>query len=107
MGTELMGPAQLLQAQLAHSLATADVALDGLTQEEFDWEPVPGAWSVRPRSDGRRGWGAGEIVCEDAWPPPDPLPLTTIGWRVVHLAAWTRIYTDHLFGDGTASLDNV
>jgi hypothetical protein len=26
--------------------------LDGLTDEEFLWEPVPGCWSVRPRGAG-------------------------------------------------------
>lgn len=26
-----------------------------------------------------------EFVCEDAWPPPNPLPTTTIAWRVIHL----------------------
>ena len=26
--------------------------LDGLTDEEYLWEPVAGAWSVRPRAGG-------------------------------------------------------
>jgi hypothetical protein len=44
------------------------------------------------------GWGTGEWVCEDGWPPPDPLPVTTIAWRVIHLAAWTDVYLDWTFG---------
>lgn len=27
--------------------------LDGLTDEEYFWEPAPGCWSVRQRRDGR------------------------------------------------------
>ena len=50
------------------------------------------------------GWGLGEWQCEDAWPAPEPLPVTTIAWRVVHLAAWTDIYRSFAFEDGTASL---
>jgi hypothetical protein len=26
--------------------------LDGLTDEEYLWEPVPGCWSIRGRTDG-------------------------------------------------------
>jgi hypothetical protein len=52
--------------------------LDGLTDEEYFWEPAPGCWSVRQRSDGR--WAA-----DQASPPPDPAPVTTIAWRLWHL----------------------
>jgi hypothetical protein len=38
--------------------------LDGLTDAEYQWEPVPGCWTIRPTSAGRvqrRGLvGAGE-----------------------------------------------
>lgn len=52
--------------------------LDGLTDAEYFWEPAPGCWSVRQRSDG--AWRAD-------WPrpEPDPAPLTTIAWRLWHL----------------------
>src|ERR1035437_9105289 len=36
--------------------------LDGLTDDEYRWEPVPGAWNVRPRgasSAPRSGGGGG------------------------------------------------
>ena len=29
------------------------VGAAGLTDEEYGWEPAPGCWSVRQRSDGR------------------------------------------------------
>jgi hypothetical protein len=47
--------------------------LDGLSDEEYLWEPVPGSWSVR---DGRIDW---------VYPPPEPKPVTTIAWRLAHI----------------------
>ena len=43
-----------------------------LTEDEYLWEPVSPCWSVRTRGPAVRGWGAGDFVCEDAWPPPEP-----------------------------------
>ena len=53
--------------------------LDGLTDEEYLWEPVPGMWSIRASNDGPLVFGAGvrEI---------DPAPVTTIAWRLWHIA---------------------
>jgi hypothetical protein len=59
--------------------------LDGLTDEEYFWEPVEGCWNLRPRDDGR--WRM------DGEPPPPELveqglpgPFTTIAWRMNHIA---------------------
>ena len=52
--------------------------LEGLRQAEFDWEPSPGAWSVRVTPDGPQ--------VERIEPDPDPPPITTIGWRMWHIA---------------------
>jgi hypothetical protein len=53
--------------------------LVGLDDAEYLWEPVPGAWTVRPADD---RWVA-------AWadPDPDPAPVTTIAWRLWHIAS--------------------
>jgi len=61
--------------------------LDGLTDDEYFWEPVPGCWSVRSRavSTAPRSAGAGEFVYEFAYPEPDVPPVTTIAWRLAHL----------------------
>ena len=61
--------------------------LEGLTDAEYRWEPVPGAWNVRPRGTGTAPAevGAGEFVLDFAWPEPDPAPLTTIAWRLGHI----------------------
>ncbi|MEV4221268.1 DinB family protein [Nonomuraea sp. NPDC049725] len=47
--------------------------LDGLSDEEYLWEPAPGSWSIR---DG---------VIDTAYPPPEPAPVTTIAWRLAHV----------------------
>jgi hypothetical protein len=61
--------------------------LEGLTDQEYFWEPVPGCWSVRKRglSTAPRAAGAGEYQYEFAYPEPDPAPLTTIAWRLAHV----------------------
>ncbi|MDN3239535.1 DinB family protein [Glycomyces tritici] len=52
--------------------------LEGLTDEEYLWEPAEGCWSLRPGPDGALGM-------ETADPAPEPPPVTTIAWRMVHI----------------------
>jgi hypothetical protein len=61
--------------------------LDGLTDAECFWEPVPGCWSVRPRAeaDAPEMLGAGEYVMEEGTPAPGQDPVTTIAWRLAHV----------------------
>ena len=61
--------------------------LEGLTDDEYFWEPAPGAWSVRPRAEATSSHaaGAGDLVIDYAWPEPTPPPVTTIGWRLGHV----------------------
>ena len=77
--------------------------LDGLTDEQYLWEPAPGMWSIRPRAEATAAMavGAGDAVMDYAMPEPDPPPLTTIAWRMGHIAIGifgTRA-ANH-FGDG-------
>jgi hypothetical protein len=60
--------------------------LDGMSDAEYFWEPVPG-WSLRRRGESSApiAVGAGEYVVEFAFPQPDPPPVTTIAWRLAHL----------------------
>jgi hypothetical protein len=53
--------------------------LAGLTLAEYVWEPVPDAWTVRD-VDGR--WRADWVD-----PEPEPAPVTTIAWRLWHIAS--------------------
>jgi len=61
--------------------------LDGLTDREYLWEPVPGAWSVRARGQSTApvAAGAGDLVIDFAYRQPIPAPVTTIAWRIAHL----------------------
>lgn len=59
---------------------------DGMTDEEYLWEPVPGMWSVRPRGQGVAvEVGSGSHIIDFAFPEPSPPPVTTIAWRYGHL----------------------
>jgi hypothetical protein len=59
---------------------------EGLTDDEYFWEPVPGCWNVRPAGDADPGaLGSGPYRLEFAQPEPRPAPVTTIAWRLAHL----------------------
>ena len=62
--------------------------LDGMTDDEYLWEPVTNAWSLRTTAEARSPMaaGAGGTVADFAFPEPDPAPVTTIAWRMGHLS---------------------
>jgi DinB family protein len=53
--------------------------LEGISDEEYFWEPVPNCWTVR-------AVGGGRFVADWAFPPPEPPPVTTMAWRLCHIA---------------------
>ena len=61
--------------------------LEGLSDEEYFWEPAPGSWSVRPRGQATAPIqaGSGNFTIDFAIPEPTPAPVTTIAWRLGHL----------------------
>jgi hypothetical protein len=61
--------------------------LDGLTDDEYLWEPVPGMWSIRPRDEAHTSMaaGSGDLRIDFEYPEPVPAPVTTIAWRIGHL----------------------
>ena len=61
--------------------------LEGLTDAEYFWEPVPGCWSVRSaaEADPALAHGSGPFLIEYSWPEPSPPPVTTIAWRLGHV----------------------
>jgi hypothetical protein len=62
---------------------------DGLTDEEYFWQPVPGCWTVHP--DG---------AIDFAFPPPQPEPFTTIAWRMAHVIVGVLAMRSHFHFGG-------
>ena len=78
---------QLLEQLTFHWEHQARPRLDGLGDDEYLWEPVPGAWSIRLRAESTAplAAGGGERVIDFALPAPEPTPVTTIAWRLGHV----------------------
>ncbi|RZU10604.1 ankyrin repeat protein [Kribbella rubisoli] len=51
--------------------------VEGLTDEEYLWEPFDGCWSIRTSDSG--------LVLERTKIPPEPEPFTTLAWRITHI----------------------
>jgi len=67
--------------------------VEGMSDEEYLWEPVPGCWSVRPDEEG-------VFRAELTHPDPEPAPFTTIAWRLWHMCGYClQAYSDHFFDD--------
>ena len=86
----------LLNSMLVIEMYTLNRALNGLTQEEFDWEPHPGAWGIRRRetctTPDATGTEGSEWVSDNDWAiaaaDRDVIqPMTTIGWLLNHFGA--------------------
>ncbi|MGH3882482.1 MAG: DinB family protein [Pseudonocardiaceae bacterium] len=80
--------------------------LEGLTDAEYLWEPVPGCWSIRPRGEATSAMaaGAGDWVADFELPEPDPTPITTIAWRLGHISIGLfAMRASAHFGDGSVS----
>lgn len=90
----------LLATEMDKAWETLRRRLEGLTDEEFFREPVPGCWTVHPDESGR--W-----VADYAVPDPDPPPFTTIAWRLVHIASCKIMYHEYAFGPGELTWDEL
>jgi len=101
--------AQLVEQLDLHWRQQLRPRLAGLTDEEYRWEPVTGAWNVRPRgtSTAPIAVGGGEFTIDFAVPEPDPAPITTIAWRIGHLVIVFGERAANHFGDGGVSYHSV
>jgi DinB superfamily len=63
--------------------------LDGLTDDEYFWTPVPDCWTLHP--DG---------TIDFAYPAPQPEPFTTIAWRMAHVIVGVLAMRAHSHFDG-------
>ena len=93
----------VLVDQLVDSKDLSMDRLAGLSTEEYLWEPYPNMWSVRPRVEARTpdAYGPGEWVI-DLDRSIDPFaegPLTTIAWRIGHLAGGFAGRWEWTFGE--------
>ena len=70
---------RVLDDSLDFTWAQLSERLVGLTDAEWLWEPTAGCWSVRAQADG-------SVVADWADPDPVPAPVTTIAWRMWHVA---------------------
>ena len=61
--------------------------LDGLTDDEYFWMPVPRCWTISRRGESTApiSVGAGDLTADYAMEPQDPEPVTTIAWRLAHI----------------------
>ena len=74
----------------------------GLTDEELLWEPVAHCWNLVRDDSCPGGW-----TYPYDFDPPRPHPVTTIGWRLVHLIADNEIYMEHAFGPGARNFPDL
>ncbi|CAM4414120.1 DinB superfamily protein [Mycobacterium basiliense] len=71
--------------------------LEGLTDDEYFWEPVSGCWTIRTAGD--------QPMIDWQWPLPEHPPLTTIAWRLAHIAIPVfGIRASAHFGDGSLTI---
>ncbi len=79
--------------------------LDTLTDQAFHWEPVADMWGIRRRADARSAMpqGAGDVVMDYDLDPPTPTPMTTIAWRLGHIAMIYGERAANHFGAGGVS----
>lgn len=95
-----MDPVSLLATQMDAGYRSIRGRAQGLTDDEFWWEPAAGCWTVRRRRDGR--WAA-----DYAEPDPDPSPMTTIAWRLVHVAESKVMYHEYAFGAAQLTFPDI
>jgi hypothetical protein len=97
MGVDVDWNAELVDQLESHWRDQLRPRLDGLTDDEYFWQPVSGCWTLSRRGESAApiSFGAGEFTMDYAEPPYDREPVTTIAWRLAHLI--------HVFGLPTAS----
>lgn len=82
------GRLEVLNAQLQTAWFMLWAGLEGLSDEDYLWEPAPGSWTVRVHPDARwkRDAGTSPVV-------------PTIAWRMCTLAGTQLLRYDWTFGE--------
>lgn len=79
---------------LDQTWAQVSASLAGLTQAEYLWEPALHCWTVFAGEDGA-------VIVDWSDDDPDPAPVTTIAWRMWHIAVDCLDSYCSRLGDGT------
>jgi hypothetical protein len=95
-----MSRVALLTAAMNETYSRLRRRLEGLTDDEFFWEPIPGCWTIYEDRPGH--W-----TYHYAIPDPKPAPVTSIGWQVVHLATCKIMYREWAFGPGRLTFPEI
>ena len=85
---------------MARSYARLRARVEGLTDGEFFWQPMPNSWTIYEHR-------AGHWTYDYAIPDPDPAPTTTIGWQLVHLATTKLMYHEWAYGDARLTFPQI
>jgi hypothetical protein len=94
-----MRATEVLAEQMAERYDELRRICEGLTGAEFFWEPAPGSWTVFQEN--------GRWTYHYEFPDPLPAPMTTIGWRLVHVALCKVIYHEWAFGPREIDFINI
>lgn len=90
----------LLATEMDEAWEALSSWIDGLKDSEYFWEPVPSCWTVHSNKEGH--W-----IVDYEIPQPDPSPITTIAWKLVHLASCKIMYQEYAFGEGKLTWDEL
>jgi hypothetical protein len=95
----------VLVDQLRQSAELSAARMDGLTDDEFLWEPVAGMWSLRKRGEAATSaaYGPGDwVIDHERIDPFAPGPPSTIAWRIGHLVSGLAGRWEWTFGARSA-----
>ena len=81
--------------------------LDGLSDEEYFWQPVPGCWTINRRGESAApiSYGSGEFTWDYGPASEDSEPMTTIAWRLGHLIESLASMNGTYFGGPQVSVE--
>lgn len=81
--------------------------LDGMSDQEYFWQPVPGCWTISRRGESTApiSYGSGEFTWDYGPASEDPEPITTIAWRLGHLIECLASMNGTHFGGPQTSVE--
>lgn len=93
---------ELLSSSWQQSKRRLDQRCLGLNDDELLRESVAHCWNLVSDESHAGGWSY-----PYDFDPPMPHPVTTIGWRLVHLVGVNLIYVEHAFGTASRNFPDL